>query len=226
MARKVLSTYLPFMIKTIMKKILLIDDKILPNSNHCEVDKWKKIVESQYQDYVDIGRTPEEYFDWDNAGNYCNPKFNIEDYAFVFIHHSQKGDSYFPSNTMEFIKQSLKEKLVLFSGNIEEKIINDEYPDFTYRSIRRQNLSDKLSSFIKKSILLHSWEIELLFFDYEKRLIGNIMKMIDANLPKEEVIKSNEVQQFLALKFVNINSKLYHEIISEEGDLINTLRNL
>lgn len=209
-----------------MEKILLIDDKVLPNSNSYEVEKWKKIVGDDYHEYIDIHRSAEEYFDWDNAGNYCTPKFNIEDYAFVFIHHSQKGDSYFPSNTIEFIKQSLKGKLVLYSGNIEEKLINDEYPDFTYRSIKRQNLSDKLLEFIKKSILLKTWEIELLFFDYEKRLMGRLMKMIDTDFSKEEILNSREFNQFLALKFVKKNSEVYHKIISDEVDLINALKNL
>lgn len=208
-----------------MKKILIIDDKLLPNSDHTAADKWKVLVE-EFINYVDVNRFPEKYFEWDRAGNYCNLKFNDDDYSYVFIHHSQKGDSYFPSNIMDFIKQNLREKLVLFSGNIEEKIIYEENPDFTFRSIKRENLSAKLLEFIRKSVLLQSWEIELLYYDYDKRLIMNIMKMIDNNVSKAEIIKSKDLEQFLALKFVKPDTELYYKVINEQDDLINTLRNL
>lgn len=60
-----------------MKKILIIDDHI---------ERWKTKVNA-YTELIDLTSKPKDYFEYDEAGNDCKPKFEPDTYEYVFIHH-------------------------------------------------------------------------------------------------------------------------------------------
>jgi len=214
-----------------MKKVLLIDDKVIESANKdvfvYMVDKWSSERIAEYSDLVDISRSANDYFKWDQAGNDCNPLFNKTEYDFIFIHHSQKGDSIIPSNVIDLIKRDFGDKLVLFSGNIRENFLNTENFGFTYRSIQRQKLWDRFREFLKKSDILNEWVIEILYFDYEKHLVGKIMNLLDHDSSRDFINKSNEMKHYLKLKYVEPGSSKYQRIIDcTDEELVDELRKL
>ena len=190
-------------------------------------EKWVKEIIGDCCDYLEVTRSANEYFKWDPAGNECVPLFDVDKYAFVFIHHSQKGDSLIPSTVIDLIKQILGEKLVLFSGNIDEHFINCENRDYIFRSIKRNKLRTKLKGFILHSIRLKEWVIEILFYDYENLLISKIMTMQDDQVSNDLIIGSLEFKRFLCIKNVIPDSSEYKKImLLDEYKLIEELRNL
>lgn len=210
-----------------MKKILILDDKIyrdnLKNIPYTTI--WKEKSEGNYE-LVRIENDAKVLFDYDAAGNSCKPIFNVNDYDYIFIHNSQMGDGLMPSNIIDLIKIDFGKKLILFSGAIKQAFLNEE-DSFVYRSIQRKTLEDNYPSFFKKSILLDEWKLEILYFDYEKLLIGKIIEMLDQEISQTEILKSLELQTLLKLKHVKLNSAKYESIIKSESiDLIEELRNL
>ena len=131
-----------FLFTISMKKILIIDDNI---------DRWSAKI-SPFVNNVSLTQDPSEFFDYDKAGNFCNLKFEKNDYEYVFIHHSQSGDSLLPSSLIDLIKNHLGLNLILFSGNIEQSFENKERENFHFRSLRRTAMQDNIVFFIKESL--------------------------------------------------------------------------
>lgn len=211
-----------------MKRLLFIDDKeVVTNgySANWRIEDWKSRVPDQ-PNYIDFSRTASDYFKWDGAGNECEPLIKLEEYAYVFIHHSQKDDNIIPSSIIDLIKGMLGERLILFSGNIQEYYLNSDNEKLIYRSITRDKLSTRFSEFIKKSVRLGEWIPEILFYDYEKYLIVKIAQMIYEEKGSEIWI-SKEMSHFLNLKYIDFDSTIYSTLMNcPEEDLIDALRNL
>lgn len=210
-----------------MKKILIIDDKE-GSENVCNIvaDTISKNIE--LTSIVIFGKKAETYFKWDAAGNNCRPLFKVDDFEFVFIHHSQKGDSLYPSTIIDLIKFDLGEKLVLFSGSIDEHFL-DETGKYINRSIKRNKLNNKVTPFINKSYLIKEWILEFLFyeFEFEEVLIRKVIIMLDNNLSHEHIFKSSEMKLLLKLLYVDEDSSIYNILYSYDGDaLINELKKL
>ncbi|NTS41958.1 hypothetical protein HRG84_13660 [Flavisolibacter sp. BT320] len=215
----------------IMQKLLIIDDKnyVDPVSGDASpmTVKWLKDRVGEYSHLVEVAKSADKYFEWDIAGNACELLFEASKYSYVFIHHSQQGDSYFPSNIIDLIKIKLQDRLILFSGNIKESFLNTEYPPYIYRSITRPKLWDRFSEFLKKSVLVNEWLLEVLFFDYEKRLVGRIVEMQDNDYTHHQITNSKEFIQFLKLKCVGNDTATFKRITNANGpDLIDELRKL
>ena len=214
-----------------MRKILLIDDKPIEVKDKETVgfmaDKWSSDKIAEFSDLVDVSKNANDYFTWDPAGNYCNPLFAKTEYDFIFIHHSQKGDSMIPSNVIDLIKQEFGDKLVLFSGNIKEYFLNTENFGFTYRSIQRQKLWDGFREFLKKSDTLKEWVIEILYFDYERHLIARIIELLDKETSRNLINNSKEMNHYLKLKYVEPGSSKYQKVFDcTDDDLVDELRKL
>ncbi|OMQ13677.1 hypothetical protein [[Flexibacter] sp. ATCC 35103] len=210
-----------------MKKILILDDKIYSDNSKTisYLDIWKKKSIGSI-DFVRVENDAKVLFDYDIAGNSCKAIFDVDDYEYIFIHNSQKGDGLIPSNIIDLIKIDFGSKLILFSGAIKEAFLNEE-GSFIYRSIQRKKMENNYSSFLKKSILLQEWKLEILYFDYEKFLIGKIIEMQDLEALNETILQSLEFNTLLKLKYVKIPSPMYEKILSCEGnDLIEQLRSL
>jgi len=226
-----LNTYLRFMTKHRMKKILIIDDKPLEGEDRevigFMIDRWLSDRVGEFSDLVDVSKKASDYFDWDKAGEYCKPLFETEEYDFIFIHHSQNGDGIFPSNIIDLIKEFLGERLVLFSGAITECFLNKENDGFVFRSIQRHKLWDKIREFVKKSSILQEWNIEILFYDYERFLIGKLMEIIDNDSSRVSINSSKELRHFLKLKYIEPGMDSYDRIMNcPIYNLIDELRNL
>ena len=197
----------------INNKILIIDD----NRN-----RWKSI-EHDFPQYVTTDDNIEKYFAFDKAGNYCQPKFELTEFNFVFIHHSQQGDSILPSNLLDLIKESLGLQLILFSGSIPIRFENKDTAHQYFRSISRGELSRKIKEFITTSILLGRWEIESLFFDFTKRLKRNLVLMLEEMEPGE-LFGTEEMREFLAITGIKEGTALYQTLIKlDQNSLIKKL---
>jgi hypothetical protein len=197
-------------------KILFIDDNLT---------RWNT---ANYRAEVVFDNSVRKYFAFDDAGNDCQLLFNEEDFAYVFIHHSQQdGSELLPSNLMDLIKPKLGSKLVLFSGNIAEHFLNTDSPYYIYRTIKRPKLMVTLPEFIKKSIAANEWIIEIAYGNYEQSLINLIRQMISKGDEDSRIKASPELTRILLLKQVTTGSTEYHQIMSLENDeLIEALRNL
>lgn len=213
-----------------MNKILIIDDKIEDNPYSGGIismsNKWMEKL-ADYATLIDIASVPDLYFDWDDAGNKCEALFDSNTYSFVFIHHSQQGDSLLPSNIIDLIKGIIGDKLVLFSGSITEFFLNIEIPSLPFRSITRDRLWKNIIEFVKKSLLLNEWTIEILYYNYDNQLVGEIMQMQDSDMDNADIIKSREFLQYIKLKHISVGSAKYKSLISAEDEsLIDLLRSL
>lgn len=210
-----------------MRKILIIDDKEVNSENIAvTADEIRNSLRSEISPLIVTSRKAELYFQWDDAGNRCEPLFETNDYDFVFIHHSQQSDSIFPSNIMDLIKDILGEKLVLFSGSTVENFC-DNSEKYVNRSISRKKILDKLPEFLKKSVLLGEWKAELLFYVYEENLIRKIIMMQEQELDDDLIFISSEMEHFLKLKFINVGSSKYSDLLTKKDhNLIEELRKL
>ena len=210
-----------------MKKILIIDDK-KGSENVCDVVKYITSTNIELASKVIFDKKAETFFQWDEAGNNCTPLFKIDDFDYVFIHHSQKGDSLYPSTIIDLIKLSLRDKLVLFSGSIEEHFL-DKSGEYTNRSIKRNKIITKITPFINKSLLIKRWELEFLYYDYEyeETLLRTITLMFDNEDQKKKIFDSLEMKALLKLLHVEHSSLKYDELYIYNGDeLIDKLKNL
>jgi hypothetical protein len=198
-----------------MNKILVIDDQ----GDRLGCVEWPLLI--------DFSSRAGDYFDWDREGNYCNPKFPVSRYDYVFIHHSQTGVTAIPSTRLEYVKKHLGEKLVLFSGNIAVCFLNTDVPPYFFRSIKRENLAAKFAIFVQRSVLLNRWVIEMVFYNYEKFLIGKIIELQDKGTRKEEILRCGELRELLLLKEVSKGDADYTIVMKSEGfALIDILRKL
>lgn len=193
-----------------MKQILIIDDN---------KTRWKSITD-EFPEYFIVGQKIDDFFDFDVAGNFCNKKFSLDEFEFVFIHHSQQGDSLIPSNLLDLIKQDLRLNLLLYSGSIGEKFEDLDRKPFFFRSIPRDLLTNKLRKFIKDSTLIGRWEISLLFYNYPKLLIGKFMEMLDDEMTYDEIFSSEKMKEFLILTHVKTGSEAYKALLSTDRNLI------
>lgn len=212
-----------------MKKILIIDDKSLASGSAQNlsilVDELKR-AKAEFSQLIDITRIVSDFFEFDKAGNYCQPKFQSSEYDYIFIHHSQQDDKMLPSNAIDLIKQNLGSKVILFSGSIDENF-EDNNAARMYRSIKRETLWNRLSKFVKLSFLLQRWEIQILFYDYEKVLINKVMSFQDKGLNTEKIFSTNEMKDFLKVKRISADSAIFASLINLKGfDLIDKLRSI
>jgi len=200
-----------------MKKILIIDDNI---------DRWSAKI-SPFVNNVSLTQDPSEFFDYDKAGNFCNLKFEKNDYEYVFIHHSQSGDSLLPSSLIDLIKNHLGLNLILFSGNIEQSFENKERENFYFRSLRRSAMQDNIVFFIKESLKDGDcWDIEIFYYEYTSRQIGKIILLQDEGITNEDLFTSKPMDKFLRLKGIERNSTLFDDLYRTTGaELIHKLRN-
>ena len=213
-----------------MKKLLIIDDKILNDENHDNIavaERWKKEKIIGYSHLIEVYDKSNAHFFWDSNCQNCRLLFNKDDYQYVFLHHSQKNDSMVSSTAIDLVKRELGEKLILFSGSINENFLNRDVEGFTFRSISRDKLWRKFAEFIKKSVLLDTWTIEILYYAIDQYLIKRIILMQDTEVSTHIISRTSEFQQLLRLKYIPNGSEQYNRIISLDGhELINELRDL
>lgn len=212
-----------------MNKILIIDDKKEQGSmpqNIVGLASTICVDDPHFKDIVICSKKASDYFSWEPAGNECIPLFDSKEYDFIFIHHSLQGDSIFPSNIVDLIKNVLGTKLILFSGSSSENFLNTS-ETYTYRSISRPKLLSKLEEFIKKSFIINEWKAEILFFEYEERLIKEIIILQDNISDEENIHDTYQFITLLKLKHVTPGTSKYSLLHGFKDDkLIEELRKL
>mgnify|MGYP000161817356 CR=1 FL=1 len=193
-----------------MNKILIIDDR---------TERWAEYAKD-FRAYVVVSQRIEDYISFDPDGNNVAVKFSESTYLLIFIHHSQRGDSIIPSNILDSVKALMGFRLILFSGTLDNIFHNQENPGFPFNSLRRETMAARFKLFVGKSILMGSWELEILYYDFLTILKGRLMEQLDSgDLSTASLLGLREMDMLLKYQRVDKTSQLYlklPEMLPEE----------
>ncbi len=197
-----------------MNKLLVIDNRLA---------EW---VHDKY-DKVEFARFPDDYFDWDEEGNYCRPRFEKKEFDFVMMHHSQLSPKPLPSNFTELLSLELENKLIFFSGGITKEELTLENPELPYSIALRDSIERGFRNFARKSIRANQWLIGLFFESYIPSLIRSIQEMMDRGIDVSVVKQSSPLNELLLLKNVFAGTDLYEKIMRlNDRNLMEELKKL
>lgn len=188
-------------------KILFFDEGIHESTREYRISVLVEICK-KYEGIIKFETSVLNYFDFlDNSGNEINVLFDINEMDFVFIHHSFNLPSAIPSNCFDILKQKLKEKLIVFSGDMPINIKEGK--------LRRDDVYCNFIKFLEIHDLIGVWYLKAFT---ERNVIRNLA---DYNLELyRNALEKDLNSSFFTKEFNNISSLIRVDIDILKNHLI------
>lgn len=172
-------------------KVLFFDEGLRESSGEYRINLLAKSC-FEYNKIVKFYSSLSYHFDFlDNSGNEIKILFDETKIDYIFIHHSFDLPSSIPSNCFDVLRNSLKGKLITFSG--------DTFSSMKLGKLRRDDVYNHFKEFLDIHAILHEWHLNLFTERNYKRRIAELNFESFRNVLEDDITSSLKTKELIKI---------------------------
>lgn len=195
-----------------VKQVLFFDEGKAESSGTFRVNQLIAL-NKEFSSEVEFHTELNNHFDFrDGSGNEIKLLFEKEKVSYIFIHHSFNEPTIVQSNYFDMLRDLLKDKLLVFSG--------DSYNDLKSGRLRRDDVYNNFKKFMELSASLKQYRLEVFVERNYKRKIAedffeDFKKILEDG--KENAFASDSLSKLCIL--LNLDISIFLQRFSQVDEL-------